>query len=201
MTETETPAVADIRERISYKGLSALLRKADFILAKFPESRGWREGGWQIAIGLRTPIRIGGKKVGERTDYHVIHFDTDGYAPKAETFGHWSHGECDALKVLLAAEIKAAKKLGVAPNFHCKPTTYGGGNRALATIENTPGFVGKPVYSMSFSSSDMYLSSWGPCEPANRHVVGDHSAWWVTRPREETREDFHQDYVFTVEDH
>ncbi len=155
-------------KKTTHKQLLSLIRKAEYVLGYFPEkSANWDQSGYQLVFGWNTPIKANGKKIGKRSESHVVSFGRGGFAPTATTFSHFSYGEADAIKLLFAAEVKACAKRSETPTFDVGPTLYGTDRASVqATIPGCD--VVKTVYTVAFRNIGVYLPLFGSSEPANR---------------------------------
>lgn len=168
-------------KKTTHRQLLAIIRKAEYVLGYFPaKASNWDQSGYQLVFGWYTPIKANGKKIGKRSESHVVSFKRGGFAPTATTFSHFCYGEADAIKLLFAAEVKACTKSNETPTFDVGPTLYGNDRASVqATIPGTD--CTKTVYTIAFRNTGTYLPLFGSSEPANHW---GHDQWRTESSRE-----------------
>lgn len=175
-TIDDTPKQALGALPVSYKGLLRMVKKGESFSAYFPSRKSsWENNAWQLVISYEIPLRAKGEVVGRRNERHVIHFLNAGGAYEEEgpsLFLHASYGEADALRVLLEAEIKAAKKFNGDPRVRARASSYCGADEPA--MGHYPSGQVVPIYTLNFSGFCGYLQTFGMIEPADKY---GHRCW------------------------
>lgn len=178
---------------IGHKQLGRLVSKATGITGLFPKSA---RQGYMLCISIDVPIRANGRKIGTRTERHIVRFTNDGFADQPETFGCFLWGECDAVKMLLLNEIKLAKKHGQAPQMRLSPAQWHGDGSERYTMQATfPSGITKTIYTLAFDNHGCNLSIFNSAEPSGQY--GQRS--WYDSEEIDNVDEFVTHYEFSSE--
>ena len=161
---------------ITHKEFRKYLKKAEYIIGKFPEkSPNYDQSGFQLHLGWRIPLKANNKPTGDYlTETITIDVTRGGFAPKCEHFAHWSYGEADTIRILLTEESKKAEKLNREIQLDVGPCKYGSERHEVsAAIPGTD--TPRKVYTLTFRNLDAWIQTYGSIESAH---TWNHTDWY-----------------------
>ena len=122
--------------KVDLKGALALIKKASFLQAYFPETGGHGKRSFQLTCGIERTLKVGRINAGTFTEYHRINVGISEKTSAPAVYMHESYGTCEAIKLLLVEAFREASRTGngLNPVFHARKAYWSHNDQRPATF-------------------------------------------------------------------